>query len=736
MEERVPLKKSAKVGVRIIKSNNSPVTKAETVTQINKDENTAAGEWISKPQSFKGLENLVEGSSILPQCIRAYKNNIAGFGIGVRYKEDIKETPEMLEEYNRAEKIIDLLNTDQDTKEVFEDVIEARETYGVAYIEVIRTLAGDVEQIEFIKDTASVEKTKPLSPYISATSYYKGEVVERKKKFCKYKQTVGGCTVYFKEFGDPREMDNRSGNYIEPGETLDAQYHANEIIEFAIGTKPYGRVRWIGQVLGVDGSRSAEQLNNNYFKNGRHTPLMIMIKGGTLSEDSFAKLESYMNDIKGENGQHAFLLLETESTDGRTGFEQQERPEIEVKDLASVLQKDELFQEYLENNRRRVQSSFQLPDLYTGYTTDFNRATAQTAMEVTEKQVFQPERLSLAWVINNKLLNGYNFKYVEVFFRTPDVTNPDDLAKMLGVVNAAGGLTPNKAKDILFKALGETSEDYEGEWGNTPLAYAKTQSTSQESTPSAEVMEQFEKQLRKAASHNDAEIVAVMKEVKKIIENSEMGLTKTPKAAIIEKREWVEEEHPRDDNGRFTSGGYDTSAPARGDFGGANNSDFVNAVQTAKSAQIPENAWRVTAMSVEEFSQEHPNSCCHITPGGSVAAVTADGDIVSVCKMPGDSISGKELVAQAVAAGGIKLDSYDGNHGFYIKCGFEPVSWCKWDEQYAPTGWNEKRDKREDIIFYKYTGRVSDYKTAQDFKNAVKPSADYGEAQNKRDSSI
>lgn len=553
MEERVPLKKSAKVGVRIIKSSNSPVTKAETVTQINTDENITAGEWISKPQSFKGLENLVEGSSILPQCIRAYKYNIAGFGIGVRYKEDIKETPEMLEEYNRAEAIIDLLNTERDTKEVFEDIIEARETYGIAYVEVIRTIAGDVEQIEFIKDTASVEKTKPLLPYISVKSYYKGEVVERKKKFCKYKQTVGGNTVYFKEFGDTRVMDNRSGNYIdiESGKTLDAQYHANEIIEFAIGTKPYGRVRWIGQVLGVDGSRSAEQLNNNYFKNGRHTPLMIMIKGGTLSDESFAKLENYMNDIKGENGQHAFLLLETESTEGRTGFEQQERPEIEVKNLAGVLQKDELFQEYLENNRRRIQSSFQLPDLYTGYTTDFNRATAQTAMEVTEKQVFQPERLSLAWVINNKLLNGYNFKHVEVFFRTPDITNPDDLTKMLGVVNAAGGLTPNKAKDILFKALGETSEDYEEDWGNTPLAYAKTQSASQTPTPSTEVMEQFEKQLRKATLHNDVEIVAVMKEVKKLIENSEMGLTKTPKEAIIEKAEWNETLHPRDKNGRF-----------------------------------------------------------------------------------------------------------------------------------------------------------------------------------------
>ena len=145
------------------------------------------------------------------------------------------------------------------------------------------------------------------------------------------------------------------------------------------------------------------------------------------------------------------------------------------KDLAAILQKDELFQDYLENNRRKVQSAFQLPDLYTGYTTDFNRVTAQTAMEVTEKQVFQPERRRLAWAINNRLLNCYQFKYVEVFFRAPDVSNPDDLYKLLTVCNNAGGLTPNKAKSVLYKALGETSEDFPEEWGDIPLAFTNAQ---------------------------------------------------------------------------------------------------------------------------------------------------------------------------------------------------------------------------------------------------------------------
>ena len=182
-------------------------------------------------------------------------------------------------------------------------------------------------QIEMIKDTPSIQKTKLLEPYISTTYYHNGEAIERKKKYCKYKQEIGGYTVYFKEFGDNRIMDRRDGRYISQNETLDIQYQANEIMEFAIGTQPYGQVRWIGQVLGVDGSRKAEILNNNYFENGRHTPLMIMIKGGTLTDESFEKLQQYMNDIKGEAGQHAFIILETETTDGRADFDQSEKPE-------------------------------------------------------------------------------------------------------------------------------------------------------------------------------------------------------------------------------------------------------------------------------------------------------------------------------------------------------------------------------------------------------------------------
>lgn len=524
------------------------IQKSDKSEQLDFATNVSASDWIPKPVDMRGLEIMVQHSTILPQCIRAYKNNIAGFGINVSYIDDIDENEESKKEWDALKRILDLLSIETDTKEVFEKVIEARETYGIAYIEVIRNMEGQPVEIVFIEETPTVDMTYPLKPYVDVTYSYHGEKISRKKKFRKFRQTIGGKTVYFKEFGDPRIMDKRNGIYVQEGKALDIDLQANELLDFTVGNGYYGMVRWIGQTLTVDGNHRAERLNNNYFRNGRHVPLMIIVKNGTLSEESFDKLQEYMNHIKGERGQHAFMVLETEQNETTTGFTDSEKADIEIKELGSILQSDELFQGYQENGRKKVQSAFMLPDLYTGYTTDFNRATAQTAMEITEKQVFQPERVSLAWQLNNKLLNEYGFRYVQAKFDTPDITNPDDMMKLLNISERAGGMTLNDARALTKDVLGLECEDYPDSFnmediGNVPLAVINTMTAlkehGKENSESSndindlfdlknsaensnnpdlnEPIEQLSEQIQKAMKNHDDEVVAVMKEVRKML---------------------------------------------------------------------------------------------------------------------------------------------------------------------------------------------------------------------------
>ena len=96
--------------VRIVKAREEPIEKADVSLQVTEAEAYNAGDWITPRHDLNGLAALGENSSILPQCIRAYKNNIAGFGIGVRYIEDKEETPEMAAEFSRAEEIIELIH--------------------------------------------------------------------------------------------------------------------------------------------------------------------------------------------------------------------------------------------------------------------------------------------------------------------------------------------------------------------------------------------------------------------------------------------------------------------------------------------------------------------------------------------------------------------------------------------------------------------------------------------------
>jgi capsid portal protein len=173
-------------------------------------------------------------------------------------------------------------------------------------------------------------------------------------------------------------------------------------------------------------------------------------------------------------------------------------------------------------------------------------------------------------VLNNKLLNGYGFKYVEAKFAEPDITNPDDISKLLNITERAGGLTMNEAKALTAEVLGKEAEDYPGTFdmndiGNIPLAYLTKMGNSNNEMSGVDgrlqsamtalndlndnanghnrpdgdleegadevdldldnskknTAEQLDEQINKAVANNDIEVVAIMKQVRKLL--TEMG---------------------------------------------------------------------------------------------------------------------------------------------------------------------------------------------------------------------
>ena len=130
-------------------------------------------------------------------------------------------------------------------------------------------------------------------------------------------------------------------------------------------------------------------------------------------------------------------------------------------------------------------------------------------VDFTEESKPDIKLQSLAWIINNILLACYNFEHVEAYFKEPDISNPDDLYKMLTVCSNAGGLTPNKAKEIIYNLFGEVSDDFDGDWGNIPLAYLK-HTASQTS-------------IEKSDNGCNDEIVSVMKSIRSMLRKMSKG---------------------------------------------------------------------------------------------------------------------------------------------------------------------------------------------------------------------
>ena len=70
-----------RVNVRIVKADDpeqrggmKPIAKADGSLQISPEEACTAGIWTKPPFDLRGLSKMVDESTILPQCIRAYKS--------------------------------------------------------------------------------------------------------------------------------------------------------------------------------------------------------------------------------------------------------------------------------------------------------------------------------------------------------------------------------------------------------------------------------------------------------------------------------------------------------------------------------------------------------------------------------------------------------------------------------------------------------------------------------------
>ncbi len=469
------------------------------------------------------LTRLSESSDILQQCIDAYKTNIVGFGIDFGYDIDVNKEGEEVKvaldkEWLKYENFFKYCNLDESFTSIMKKVIDDKERIGWGALEVIEDLTGfpaGLEHIPAHKIRLCKRERKPISVR-SVIQNENGEEIEISimKRFRKFVQIVDNEKVYFKEFGDPRTLNCRTGIYEDS--TLQDD-RASSIIFFNIYCPytPYGLPRYIGQLLNIQGNRKAEELNYTYFMDGRHMPMAIIVENGKLTENSI----NIISEAKGDKARHKYLILEAEGLehDVQIGDEDtKSKVSIHLEKLAEMLEKDGLFQEYCKNNRDKIRSAFRLHPIYTGESQDYTRATADTARQVTEEQVFQPEREEIAFQFNNTLKRILKIKKVSMKFIAPTISDKAEIAKAVSPYVMAGAATPNMLIDALGDLLGKSFEAFEGEWANKPmqllLKEMETRDTKERKQETEEELESIEK------SDNISHIVCILKSLQSMME--------------------------------------------------------------------------------------------------------------------------------------------------------------------------------------------------------------------------
>lgn len=426
--------------------------------------------------SPESLTRLSESSDILQQCIDAYKTNIVGFGVDFDYDIDADKVENeakaaLDKEWSRYENFFKYCNFDESFTSIMKKVIEDKERIGWGTLEILENMAGEPAGLEHIpahKVRLCKRERKAMAvPTIILDDDGNPIQITIMKKFRKFVQIVDNEKVFFKEFGDPRTLNCRTGLYEENTQPEDK---ASSIMFFNIYCPytPYGLPRYIGQLLNIQGNRKAEELNYTYFMDGRHMPMAIIVENGKLTQESIDTI----SNAKGDKARHKYLVLEAEGLEGAVQMgddDSKSKVAIKIEKLAEMLEKDGLFQEYCKNNRDKIRSAFRLHPIYTGESQDYTRATADTARQVTEEQVFQPEREDIAFKFNNTLKRSLQIGKVSMKFIAPAISDKAEIAKAISPYVMAGAATPNMLVDALGDLLGKSFEPFEGEWADKPM---------------------------------------------------------------------------------------------------------------------------------------------------------------------------------------------------------------------------------------------------------------------------
>lgn len=424
-------------------------------------------------------------NNILLQCIEAMVLNIEGTDHQIEYigpDEDntFKDRPEVRAEKERMESFLSGPNEEYGLTELRRRMRRDKETFGYAFFEVVRDQAGFIHAVYHVPAHSVRLTCNDPTPVNIVFSIRRGEnivKINRNKYFRRFIQSdsMDANYVFFKEFGDPRVIDYRTGEEAKAGEVIPTKYQASEILmlsDYRSGYL-YGQPRWINQIPSILGSRESEILNLNFFRDNGIPAMAVLVSGGFLSQDAVDAIGDKFSRNRGRDKMHQVLILEAYGDDqGSSQDGVMPIPKLEFKSMVDERQNDALFQEYDKECQRKIRMAFRLPDIMMGGSESYTHAVADASMVMVESQVFQPERNEVDDFINKYFLgDGVNPpKYWRFRSNPTRIVDGKQIASSLTVLNNIGALTPNDAINVSNQLFNLKIRPIKHVWADYPYS--------------------------------------------------------------------------------------------------------------------------------------------------------------------------------------------------------------------------------------------------------------------------
>jgi PBSX family phage portal protein len=376
---------------------------------------------ITPPYNMYELANFYDTSFANHAAIDAKVENIVGLGyrfdiadrtaLRLEMSEDQEATERARKRIERA-KIelrdwVENLNDDDSFTTIMEKVYTDVEATGNGFIEVGRTVKGDIGYIGHIP--ATTVRVRRLNDG--------------------FLQIIGQAVVYFRNFG---------ANNQNP---VTADSRPNEIIHiksYSPLNTYYGIPDIVSAMPSLIGDQLAARYNIDYFENKAVPRYIITLKGAKLSGDAEDKMFRFLQTgLKSQSHRTLYIPL--------PGDTDQNKVEFKMEPIENGIQ-DGSFKEYRKQNRDDILIAHQVPISKLGGS-ESGLAAALSQDRTFKEQVARPAQHHLEKVVNKIIKEKTDI--LELKFNELTLTDEIAQSQILERLVKTQIMMPNEAREAL-----------------------------------------------------------------------------------------------------------------------------------------------------------------------------------------------------------------------------------------------------------------------------------------------